>query len=76
VSTLEPVKCNILVSNFAFKFNLCRYSKVYKLFSHAAEHHISWTLYWITVMLGSLVGLHSLPGGNRLVTWTVPAFIN
>ena len=29
--------------------------KVYKLFSHAAEHHISWTLYWITVMLGSLV---------------------
>jgi len=41
-----------LLSSFAFKLNLRRYSKVYKLFAHASEHHISWTLYWITVMVG------------------------
>ena len=47
----------------------CHYTKSINFFSHAAEHHISWTLYWITVMLGSLVStlvnpvLERIPSG-------------
>tara|TARA_B100000475_G_scaffold199487_1_gene181913 strand:- start:6650 stop:8413 length:1764 start_codon:yes stop_codon:yes gene_type:complete len=55
--------------------------KVYKLFAHAAEHHISWTLYWITVMLGSLVStlvnpvLETYPFGIGLRKLAVLCFL-
>mmetsp|Transcript_37366 Transcript_37366/g.92423 ORF Transcript_37366/g.92423 Transcript_37366/m.92423 type:complete len:588 (-) Transcript_37366:336-2099(-) len=44
-----------IVCQYLNRMDRVPFRKVYKLFSHAAEHHISWTLYWITVMLGSLV---------------------
>ena len=57
------------------------FHKVYKLFVHAAEHHISWTLYWITVMLGSLVStlvnpeLDTFPFGIGLRKLAVLCFL-
>jgi hypothetical protein len=44
-----------IVCQYVKRMDRVPFRKVYKLFSHASEHHISWTLYWITVMLGSLV---------------------
>lgn len=44
-----------IVCQYVSRIDRVPFRKVYKLFTHASEHHISWTLYWITVMLGSLV---------------------
>ena len=44
-----------IVCQYVSRIERVPFRKVYKLFTHASEHHISWTLYWITVMLGSLV---------------------
>jgi hypothetical protein len=44
-----------IVCQYAARMDRVPFRKVYKLFTHASEHHISWTLYWVTVMLGSLV---------------------
>jgi hypothetical protein len=52
---------DLLVSKFAFKFDLYRYVEAERL--AMAEERGLW---------GRVAGLHSLPGIARLVTWTTP----
>lgn len=75
------IDLSYIVMNYLEKSDRVSFWRMTKLYMHAAEHHISWTLFWFTCMLGGLCStwanpvLETYPFGIGLRMMTVIVFI-
>jgi|TARA_B100000683_G_scaffold24522_1_gene22672 hypothetical protein len=74
------IDLSYIVMNYLDKRDSISFLRMLKLYMHAAEHHISWTLFWFTCMLGGLCStvanpiLETYPFGVGLRSVTVVVF--
>ena len=74
------IDLSYIVMNYLERRDKVSFTRMMKLYVHAAEHHISWTLFWFTCMLGGLCStwanpvLETYPFGIGLRSLTVVAF--
>lgn len=74
------IDLSYIVMNYLDKSDKVSFARMMKLYMHAAEHHISWTLFWFTCMLGGLCStwanpmLETYPFGIGLRSLTVIVF--
>ena len=74
------IDLSYIVMNYLDRRDSISFLRMLKLYMHAAEHHISWTLFWFTCMLGGLCStvanpiLETYPFGVGLRSVTVVVF--
>jgi len=74
------IDLSYIVMNYLDRRDSISFLRMLKLYMHAAEHHISWTLFWFTCMLGGLCStvanpiLETYPFGVGLRSLTVVVF--
>ena len=55
------IDLSYIIMNYLERRDKISFARMMKLYLHASEHHISWTLYWFTCMLGGLCSTWANP---------------